>query len=179
MFRAHPAAPHAGGLGGGQLHHPAAAGSQPLGRHGRRRAGADQANDGFPRSAYVQAGVPEHAAGHALSLQQHAQQKVFRAHIAVPKLSRGLVGQSQGRLGALGKLVFADGESPPSLVVCCGGGIRRVWARLWAAPSSSGARAPAISASKRRLSSRMNAHLAFHVMLFYPLRGNIPTSKKK
>lgn len=67
---------------------PAAAGSQPLGRHGRRRAGADQADDGFPRSAYVQAGTPEHAAGHALSLQQHAQQKVFRAHIAVPKLSR-------------------------------------------------------------------------------------------
>ena len=59
-----------------------------LGRHGRRRAGADQADDGFPRSAYVQAGTPEHAAGHALSLQQHAQQKVFRAHIAVPKLSR-------------------------------------------------------------------------------------------
>ena len=58
-----------------------------LGRHGRRRAGADQADDGFPRSAYVQAGTLSTRQATPCPSSSMPSRRCSEL-IAVPKLSR-------------------------------------------------------------------------------------------
>ena len=136
-----------GPFGGGPLHGAPAPGRQALAGPPSGGAGPSQPGHLLPEVLGAQPGAPEGPPGRPLSLPDQAQQQVLGPHIAVPQPCGGVLGQLQGRLGPWGKSGFADDGSPRSFVCCAGGGDRRAWGRLWGAPSSSGVRAPANSAS--------------------------------
>ena len=151
----HPPEAGAEALGGRQLHRLPAVGGEAVEGETDGAAAAAEPTHLLLQALGGEAGGPEELGGGALSLPAEAQQQMLGAHIAVAQVHRRALGQLQGRLGPLGESVFSDGPSPRFRLVPSVGGLRRPWARLWAAPSSSGVRAPESSTRKRSCSFRI------------------------
>ena len=103
VLGAHIVVAQPGRLRQGELDDLLAPGGEALGRGAARGAHPHQAGDGGFQAFGLHPGGLEHLGGHPLALPGQAQQQVLAAHVAVAQLRRALLGQTEGRLGPLGK----------------------------------------------------------------------------